>query len=105
MNKKPKLNLDIKQAGDIAKGTFGKIQRYTVFLSVVGILLVYSFLVLRISTLSQAEPNEDQIAEQANTVKRLRIDQSSIDKIEQLEDQNIAVQALFQDARNNPFQD
>lgn len=105
MNKKPKFNLDIKQAGDIAKSTLGKIQRYMVFLSIVGILLVYSFLVLRISTLSQAEPNEDQITEQANTVKRLRIDQTSIDKIEQLEDQNIAVQSLFQEARNNPFQD
>lgn len=105
MNKGMKFNFDIKQIGDIVKNILGKVQRYTVFLSAIGILLVYSFLVLRVSTLSQAEPNEDQIAEQANTVKRLRIDQNSIDKIEQLEDQNIAVQALFQDARNNPFRD
>lgn len=105
MSKDIKFNLDIKQAGEAAKNALGKLQRYATFLSVVGILLVYSFLVLRISNLSQAEPSEDQITEQASTVKRLKIDQNAIDKIEQLEDQNIAVQSLFETARDNPFQD
>jgi hypothetical protein len=105
MSKDIKFNLDIKQAGELVKTGLGKLQRYATFLAIVGILLIYSFLVLQISTLSQAEPSEDQVAEQTNTVKRLRIDQNAIDKIEQLEDQNIAVQALFETARDNPFQD
>jgi hypothetical protein len=105
MSKDIKLNLSINQAGEVAKTALGKLRRYATFLAIVGILLIYSFLVLRISTLSQAEPSEDQITEQANTVKRLRIDQNAINKIEQLEDQNIAVQSLFEEARDNPFQD
>lgn len=105
MNKHTKPSLNIKQAIDLAKTLFDRIQSYATFISLIGILLVYSFLVLRISTLSQAEPSEDQITEQTNTVKRLRIDQNAINKIEQLEDQNVAVQALFETARDNPFQD
>lgn len=105
MSKDINFNLDVNQIGELAKKAFKKVSRYATFLSVVGILLIYTFLVFRISTLSQAEPSQDQITEQTTTVKRLRIDQNAIDKIEQLEDQNIAVQALFESARDNPFQD
>lgn len=98
-------NLDIKQLIPAIKNSLSKLQRYTTFIFLISILLIYSFLIVRISVLSQAEPSEDAIAAQSNTIKRLKIDQASIDKIEQLEDQNIGVQSLFETARDNPFQD
>ncbi len=98
-------NLDIKQLGSIVRNLFSKIQKYAAFVFIISILLIYAFLVVRISTLSQAEPSEDAVAAQSNTIKRLKIDQASIEKIEQLEDQNIGVQSLFESARDNPFQD
>lgn len=98
-------DLDIKQLGTLARNTVAKLQRYAAFIFIISVLLIYAFLVLRISVLSQAEPSEEAIAEKSNTVKRLKIDQKAIDKIEQLEDQNIGVQSLFESARDNPFQD
>lgn len=66
-------------------------------------LLVFSFLVFQINRFASVEPNEDQVDEKLQTVQRPHIDQSSIDKIQQLQDQNVQVQSLFQDARDNPF--
>ncbi len=97
-------NLDIKQLGTTFKGLFGKLQTYAGFIFIITILLIYSFLVFRISQLSQAEPDEAVIAEQQR-IKRLKIDQNALTKIQQLEDQNVGVQALFESARDNPFQD
>jgi hypothetical protein len=97
-------NLDIKQITTHVRGLLRRLQGYAAFLFIIGVLLIYSFLVLRISQLSQAEPDAAAIAEQ-QTIKRLKIDQGSISKIEELEDQNIGVQSLFESARDNPFED
>lgn len=96
---------NVKQIGTIIRSALSRLQRYAAFIFIVSILLIYAFLVLRISILTQAEPSEDAIAEQSNTVKRLKLDQTAIEKIEQLEDKNIGVQSLFETARDNPFQD
>ncbi|MGI9027735.1 MAG: hypothetical protein ACR2FM_02740 [Candidatus Saccharimonadales bacterium] len=97
-------NLNVKQIGRSLQTGLSRSQRYATFIFIITILLIYSFLVFRIGTLSQAEPSEDAIAEKTNTVKRLKIDEDSIKKIIQLEDQNVAVKSLFNEARDNPFQ-
>lgn len=97
--------MDIKQLGALGRTAFNKFKRYSTFISIIAMLLIYAFLVVRISMLSQAEPNESAIAEQSNTVKRLKIDQNSINKIEELQDQSIEVKSLFKDARDNPFEE
>lgn len=97
-------NIEVKQIIKSLKLALQKLRRYAWFLFIVGTLLLYSFLVARISMLSDPKPDEQTVTEQMNTVKRLKIDQSSIDRIEQLKDQNIGVQALFEEARDNPFQ-
>ncbi len=79
--------------------------QYAVVIFTVTILGLYGFLVYQIGVLSQVEPEETAINEQLGRTKRLKIDQASVDKIEQLEDQNIGVQSLFKAARDNPFQE
>ena len=98
-------NLDIKQLGTIIRNALSGAQRYASFIFIISILLIYAFLVVRISVLSQASPSEDAIAEQSNTIKRLKLDETSIQKIEQLEGQNVEVKSIFEKARDNPFQD
>jgi hypothetical protein len=98
-------NLDIKQISGVARSLLKKVRQYATFSFIVAVLLIYSFLILRINVLTQSEPSDEVVNEQLNTVKRLKIDQDSINKIEQLEDQNIDVQSLFNKARDNPFQD
>lgn len=78
-------------------------KRYHVSLFIVTFLGVYGFLVMRVSSLTQSEPTTAELSESLGSVKRLQLDQDSIDKLEELEEQSIEVQALFQKARDNPF--
>lgn len=99
------MNLDLKSLPTILNSVFKKLRRYTVFIFIIIILGLYVFLVYQIGQFSRVEADEDAVAEQLKTTPRLRIDQESIDKITQLQDQNISVQSLFKEARDNPFQD
>lgn len=82
-----------------------RLHKYSTFAFIVTVLSLYSFLIFQIGNLSHKEPEDYEVTEQLNTVKRLKIDQDTIDKIEQLEDQNIGVQSLFKAARDDPFRD
>ncbi len=101
--KNPDINL--KSLTIVAGSVRVKLRRYTTVIFIVFILGIYSFLVFQIGTLSQVVPDETKVNEQLSRVKRLKIDQQSVDKIEQLEDQNVRVQSLFKEARDNPFLD
>jgi hypothetical protein len=81
------------------------IRRHTTIIFIVSVLSIYGFLIFQINQYSGIEPSEEEIAEQLNIIKRPKIDQETIDKIEQLEDQNVGVQSLFKSARDNPFED
>jgi len=79
--------------------------RYLSFMLVLLSLGVYSFIVFRINSLITAEPTDEQIIEKLQTVQRPKIDQVSIDKINQLSDNSVEVKAIFKEARQNPFQE
>lgn len=66
-------------------------------------LIIFGFLVLRINQYSNQEPSEDAINEKLEKVNRPKINDELIDKISQLQDQNVEVKSLFEAARNNPF--
>ncbi len=74
--------------------------RYRTIILIAGLFGCYGYLITRIGTYTSREPSA-QVSEQA--IKRLTIDEDSINKIEDLEDQNVEVRALFERARNNPF--
>lgn len=97
------MKLELKDIPAKFSSVFAKLKRYMVFIFIVGFLGVYGFLVLRISSLSQIEPDESAVNEKVNSVKRPRIDQATLDKIQQLRSENIEVKSLFDQARDNPF--
>jgi hypothetical protein len=98
-------DLDIKAIPVLLKKLQKILQRYSVIIFILTILGIYGFLVFQIRQLSVAEPDQDQVTEQLKTTPRIKIDEESIAKIKQLEDQNVGVQALFKSARDNPFED
>ncbi len=102
-NKDISLKFDFKSMPKQAKRLVSKLIRYQVIIFIVLVVGLFGYLIIQISTVSQKEPSDSDLVQQLSTVKRLKIDQSSIDKILQLEDQNVVVQSLFDDARNNPF--
>lgn len=99
------INFDLKSILKTLKSFGTKLQQYLVFIFIITIVGLYGFLVFQISLASQKEPSQDEIDTQLISAKQLKIDQESIDKIIKLKDQNIAIQSLFEKARENPFQE
>jgi hypothetical protein len=74
--------------------------KHAAFIGIMIVLLAYLFMVLRISQLSSSDAQAAEI-----TASTPKIDANAIKQIQNLEQQNAQVRSLFNDARNNPFQE
>lgn len=79
------------------------LHKYATFVFIIVFLGVYVFLVQYIGGLIQDEPSQAAIDSKLKPVNRLKIDEDALKQITELESQNIEVQALFDQARQNPF--
>ena len=80
------------------------VKRYGVFLFIVVFLSLYVFLVQRIGQLINSEVPMQATSESATkTISRLKVDKDSAEHMKQLESQNVEIQSLFNEARQNPF--
>lgn len=79
------------------------IKRYGVLMVIIGFGLMYGYLILLSGSLAQSEPSDQQVAENYKAAERPKIDQVIVDKLNELEDQNVKFQALIDEARRNPF--
>jgi hypothetical protein len=80
-----------------------RVKRYLTFSVVITFLIVYAFLTYRINTLANREPSDDDVLLVLKAIPRPKVDKATVDKIQQLQDQNVEVKSLFDQARNNPF--
>ncbi|HET7673350.1 MAG TPA: hypothetical protein VFK11_02465 [Candidatus Saccharimonadales bacterium] len=99
------INFDPKKIIEATRQFINDASRYAKFTFIIVILVLSGFLVFEINRLINKEPSPEQIVEQQEIIKRPKLDQETIDKIEALKDHNIAARALFKAARDNPFQD
>ncbi len=97
------LNLSLGKIGSQLSAAGQKVTRYSTLIFIVLLLGMYSFLMFRINALNGSEPTDEAVAERLQSTKRPKIDQSAVDKIEQLQDNSVEVQTLFDEARENPF--
>ena len=97
------MNIDITAITTKLSTLLKTLKRYTTFSFVIGFLLIYAFLVLRINLLNRREPTDDAVTDKLQSVQRPKIDKDVLGKIQALEDQNVQVQSLFKQARDNPF--
>lgn len=79
------------------------VRHYLVFGVFMVFMLTYVLLMLRINQLSAVEPTDDQVNNKLQTIQRPTVDQQTLSKIQQLQDENIQVRTLFDQARQNPF--
>lgn len=63
---------------------------------------LFAFLLLRINSLSNIQPNESEMSSEVTKLTP-HIDQKSVAQLKSLEDNSVNVQTLFSQARNNPF--
>ena len=99
------MKLELKIIPKKAREILRKYKKYASFVFIIAILGLYTFLVFQISKLTLADPTNTAVEQKVQSAGRIRIDQDSINKIQQLEDQSVNVQSLFESARDNPFQD
>ncbi len=99
------MKLDTKDIVNKLKPTLAWLKKHRIVIAIISVLFLYSFMVVEINALNRREPSEDAINEKLQTIKRPRIDDATIKKIEQLQDNNVDVEALFKTARENPFQE
>lgn len=85
------------------KKAYSKYGRHAAFGSIIIVLLIYALVVLKINNLANAEPTPDQEVVVTGSIPK--IDGDAIKAIQSLEDSNTQVHSLFENARNNPFQE
>jgi hypothetical protein len=85
------------------KKIYSRYSRHAAFAGILIVLLVYVMVVLKINSLANAEPTPDQ--ETVVTTSIPKIDGNAIKQIQSLESSNTQVHSLFEQARNNPFQE
>jgi hypothetical protein len=82
---------------------FKKFMEMRIPLFVLLVAAVYAFVVWRISALQAVQPNLDAINSQLQS--STNINKATVAKIQQLQDNSVNVKALFNQARQNPFQE
>jgi hypothetical protein len=94
------------EAGSL-KEVFGKLQRnllkYAGLMCFIFVAAVYSFMVWRIGVLSNIQPDQNAVNAQLKTAQVPNIDKDALKKIQDLQDNSVSVQSLFNQARDNPF--
>lgn len=81
----------------------GQILRVKKILFLALVVIVYVFVVWRFTVLRAAEPTEKAVASHQATQKLPTIDPATVKKIQQLQNNSVSVQALFNQARQDPF--
>ncbi|MEK7603153.1 MAG: hypothetical protein AAB459_02845 [Patescibacteria group bacterium] len=97
------MNFDIKQLYPNVLRKLKPLMRYSLLSVILIFLFVYGLMVFRINQLTSIEPSEDQIAEKLKGATRPKIDQKAVDAMLNLEDRSVEVKAIFNQARQNPF--
>src|SRR5580700_462377 len=97
--KNAKLNLNIKSLPALFEEIGHLVSRYAIILFLLLLAAVYGFVLLQISSLSNAEPSSSAVSSQAQTVAIPHIDPTVVQQIQNLQDNSVSVQALFNQAR------
>ena len=102
--KKVELKLDKAALRKLAVRLLQLFSRFGGILFFLLIAIVYGFIIMRISALSNIQPSQSDIDAQTKSTPIPRIEPKIAGQLEQLEDNSVNVQTLFNQARNNPFE-
>lgn len=98
---KKNLNINFNQLLAKARSLLPDLAKHASFIALILVLLVYLFVVWRISQMAGAEPPASQDISAAVAVPR--VDKNAIDQIKALEQSSSEVKSFFNAARDNPF--
>ena len=81
-----------------------KIRPYSFVVFIVLVAGLYSVVLFKINAIVSEEPTPDAVSSQVKAAKVPHFDKAVIAQLKSLQDNSVSVQALFKDARDNPFQ-
>ena len=87
------------------RSVLAAVGRYRVLLFVILVAAVYAFVFWRVQTLESQQPTDLQVSEQNDPIRTAHVNKSVVEQLNSLQDNSVNVHALFDQARNNPFQD
>lgn len=99
------MNLEVKDLAKKIMPLVDKVRQYFGFIVVLIILALFGFVVNQIRTYATAEPSEDAVIENLPAAGAVKIDNEDVEAIQKLESTNVDVETLFNEARDNPFQE
>ena len=100
-----KEKINRQQLVDALLARLRQVRRYSLVLFLVFVAVLYGFVLLRINSLTNAQPASDTVSSQVQAAHVPRIDPTVIKQLQSLQDNSVSVQALFDQARQNPFQE
>jgi|GEM_PF-6888290 len=98
------MKLDLKPFLKKVRPFLNFLRRDSVGIFLVIVAIVFGFLIWRIGNLAGAEPSQSALNDKLISVVRPKIDPKSIQKIQDLQAQNVDIQSYFTN-RDNPFQE
>lgn len=97
------MKLDINNIPVLFSKLKDIVKPYLGFMLILIIMLMYGLVIWQIRFYVTQEPSEIKVAQELTTINIPKVDEEAINRITQLEDRNIQVKALFENARQNPF--
>ena len=96
--------LDLKYIPEKINELSARLRPYSFLIFILFVALLYGFVLMKINSLSQAEPTAEAVTGQVKAAQVPHIDEAVVKQLESLEDNSVSVQTLFNEARSNPFQ-
>ncbi|MDB5175593.1 MAG: hypothetical protein JWM81_451 [Candidatus Saccharibacteria bacterium] len=82
-----------------------KVSRFRLLIFIALVCIVYGYILFTITSLSNAQPTDTMVSAQKSPITSARVDKKVISQLRQLQDNSVSVQELFNQARDNPFQE
>ena len=100
-----KNDLDLHSIVKSFQRWFKLLNTYRNFIFFLLLTGLYGYIVWRINVLSTAPPSTADVSSAQQNVNLPRIPESTVQKLQGLQDNSVRVQTLFNAARQNPFQE
>lgn len=98
-------NLDIHTLTKSIRKWFLVLHKYRGLIFFLLLTSLYGYIVWRINVLSTAPPSTSDVANAQQNVSSPHIPESTVQTLQGLQDNSVRVQAIFSEARQNPFQE
>lgn len=97
------ININLANLGPALGDLFKRLSLYSAFIFFLFVAALYGFIVWRINVYYNAPASQSEIS--AKVAAQPHIDPSVVQKMQDLQNNSVNVQSLFNQARENPFQE